>query len=377
MTKQIIFLKYSCYINFLAVFVLSVTTSVLAESTRPTIRIGVISSEIAITAAWSDSAKAGLLQALTEINAETRPEQAKIELIFEDDQHDPKRAIAAFYKLIEQEKVDLLIGPQYDTTLGPVVSLANKYKVPLITTIGSTPINTNEHGYVFHSTPSDKAGGKCLADALKQAGITKTFAYVSEETYNQSFANFVLKELPQVKIEQFDYPIDNLDARDVLLKVRSEKPEALLLFATSPGHISDVIKKLHEQNLDLPIYTNEVAHASEFVKVALEKYKSTLSYCFVPSPTNNPAANNLITQLSPTPELPLYSLVAYDTLHWLAQLTFKTGANREKIKAAIYDLKYAGLLTSYSFDKYGDLQLSAWEICKLSAKSQNCYNRQE
>jgi len=328
----------------------------MAETDPPaTIKIGVISSLDPIGGVWSNSANIGLRRAAEEINQSGGINGKKVELVFEDDRFEPKNAITAYHKLTKIDKVKIIFGPQFEQTLTPIIPLAARDGTLIITTIASTPNSKSKYPWVVHSVPPDKQAAKCLADTINSDQRSKTLFLIPEESYSQTFAKHVQKNLNQKTPKIVNYISKGVDYNALLLKVKKYKPDSLVFFFVTADAAIEAYRKLKALNIDLPIYSNEVIHTSDnFFKEVGEIAKGT-TYCIVPWSTKDHKIAAFLDTLDEKAELPFYTLIAYDTLRWLSLIMRTHGENTKEIKDAIFELDYPGIFTRYSFDQYGDL----------------------
>lgn len=319
------------------------------------IKIGVITSSEPSAEVWSSSANLGLELAVTEINQQGGVAGQQIQLIFEDDRLVPHQAVLAYHKLREQNKVDFIIGPQFDQTLAPVIPLAEKDRQLLITTITTNPVNKQKNSWIVHSAPHDKFLAQELASYILKKGHKKILCLVAEESYNQNFANYLLPYLKEIQTETVYYPVEQSDFTQLFLRLKRYQPDGLVFFFYSPATAVNAYKKLKELDIRLPVYSNEILHGSEeFIKTSGAQAQGTV-YMLSKFNESSQSVESILNKLSVKPALPLYTIVAYDTIHWLKDLINKYGNDSVKIKAAISGLDYQGLAARYRFDEFGDL----------------------
>lgn len=112
----------------------------------------------------------------------------KIKLIRLDDVSDPSAATQAARKLVEQEKVDIMIGTSSAPGATAMMSIANELKVPLIAispVLLKLPSEGHPWGVAIPQTPSLMV--KVIADRMKRDGI-KTAGFIG---FNDSWGDLV------------------------------------------------------------------------------------------------------------------------------------------------------------------------------------------
>ncbi len=87
----------------------------------------------------------------------------EIELVIKDNGDTPEKAVAAAQELINQEDVDVIIGPQFSSHAIPVAQLAEEAGVPMISPMSTNPETTANKDYVFRVGFIDSFQGRVAA----------------------------------------------------------------------------------------------------------------------------------------------------------------------------------------------------------------------
>ncbi|MBX6329517.1 MAG: ABC transporter substrate-binding protein [Pseudolabrys sp.] len=112
----------------------------------------------------------------------------KIKIIRLDDVSDPSAATQAARKLVEQEKVDIMIGTSSAPGATAMMSIANELKVPLIAispVLLKVPAEGHPWGVAIPQTPDLMV--KVIAERMKREGI-KTAGFIG---FNDSWGDLV------------------------------------------------------------------------------------------------------------------------------------------------------------------------------------------
>ncbi len=96
------------------------------------IKVGVVYAFTGLGKQWSDYGRMGLELARDEINAAGGVAGRKIELIFEDSQTEPAKAVSAYRKLVSVDRVKYVLGNVWSFITNPLIPLAGRDKVILI-----------------------------------------------------------------------------------------------------------------------------------------------------------------------------------------------------------------------------------------------------
>ena len=130
------------------------------KSTPISVKIGVIGPFSGANKGWGVSGLQGVQTAI-EYHKESNP-GLHVEIIKEDDQSDPAKAVIALAKLATQDQVDaVLVLSGSRTTLGMARS-SDRYKIPIISTLSSHPEVTN-NDWVSQIIFDDRAQGTVAA----------------------------------------------------------------------------------------------------------------------------------------------------------------------------------------------------------------------
>lgn len=156
----------------------------------------------------------------------------KITMIELDDGSDPSAATRAARKLVEEEKVDLLIGSAQATSTIAMVAVANELKVPMI---AISPINVapgkdgERWAIAVPQTPALMV--KVIAKRMQRDGI-KTVGYIG---YSDAWGDFVYDGAKAVEAEggpkvttNERYARTDTSVTGQVLKVLATRPDAFI-----------------------------------------------------------------------------------------------------------------------------------------------------
>ncbi|MDO9578536.1 MAG: ABC transporter substrate-binding protein, partial [Candidatus Cloacimonadales bacterium] len=118
------------------------------------IKIGSILPLTGDAAVYGQWAKQGLELAVNELNNNTN-QKKKIKIIYEDDQCGPQAGVNSYHKLVNVDKVKVIIGALCSSSTMAIEPLANKDKVLLFSPGSSSPLLSNSGPYFFRNWPSD------------------------------------------------------------------------------------------------------------------------------------------------------------------------------------------------------------------------------
>ena len=126
----------------------------------------------------------------------------KITLIIEDNQDKEQQAVAVAQKLINQEDVVAIIGPQASRNAIPVANVAERAQVPMISPWSTNPLTTEGKDYVFRVAFIDSFQGQVMArftfeelqSSCETCGNKVAVLYDVASDYNKGIAE-IYKEI--------------------------------------------------------------------------------------------------------------------------------------------------------------------------------------
>ena len=101
-------------------------------------------------------------------------EKYMVEVIVEDNESKPESAAKAATKLITEDEVLAIVGPQASSQAIPAGEMANNYGTPMISPWSTNPDTTKERPFVFRGCFLDPFQGPVVANFIKdEFGFTK------------------------------------------------------------------------------------------------------------------------------------------------------------------------------------------------------------
>ena len=225
--------------------VLGVVLGFLAVVTMPafaqeTLKIGAPQPMTGPDAPFGDKFKKAYGLAAEEINAKGGVNGKKIEVILED--HQAKNALAATVaeKLITQTKVLVLTGGRASGQAVEIASVAQRLKTPYVVDHPSADIITAKgFEWVYRNNPTGsiypQAFNKFISDV--PGAMPKSAAVIYDNTvFGKTIANSAMtflksKNVPIVNDEA--YPVNTLDFKPVMTKVKASNPDFVLMVAVA------------------------------------------------------------------------------------------------------------------------------------------------
>lgn len=190
------------------------------------------------TATFGADTYSGMQLAIDEIN---RAGKIKIEATLEDEKSEPTDAANAVKKLINVDKVNILLGSVASSNTNAAAPIAQAAKIPLITP-ASTNVNVTKNGdYVSRICFIDDFQGKSLAKfAIEDLKATKAAIVTdSASDYSQGLAKSFKAEFTKRGgkiVTEVSYSAKDQDFSSQLTRLRTRSPEVIFV----PGYYTEV-----------------------------------------------------------------------------------------------------------------------------------------
>jgi branched-chain amino acid transport system substrate-binding protein len=238
----------------------------------PTIKLGVA---ITLTGTQSNPGKhseQGIDIAVEQINAAGGINGKRVEVIKYDDKGQPAEALKAVTRLIEQDKVHVIMGPLSSNSVMAVGEYVNNAKVPAIgVAVGIVWLNQGWN-YYFRSSANTRTTADTLFKTIKKSGA-KTMGYFS---INEEFGNNFVKDMDaliaadgnNIKVAvQEKYKDGDTDFTAQCVKIKQANPDCLFVASWS-NDTGQLIKQIRAAGYDKPIYGDTAFSAAPVRQIA-------------------------------------------------------------------------------------------------------------
>ena len=218
-------------------------TTVASTSTVPSGEPIVIGAVVSTTGAAAPlgEPESNTMQLLEKnINASGGVLGRPLKIVIVDDQSDPKQAVTAANRLLQQEKAVALIGGSTSSTTLAIKPIATKAGVPLIAMAAANSITDEAPmDWVWRVAPKDDLA---VMRALKYIGenlkLKKIGVLYDENAFGQSGITQIEKSKDQYGLEvvaKESYKTDETDLTAQLTKIKGANPEVIVVWGTNPA----------------------------------------------------------------------------------------------------------------------------------------------
>jgi branched-chain amino acid transport system substrate-binding protein len=203
------------------------------------------------------------------------------EYIILDDGSDPGTAVRNIRKLITEDKVDVIVGPNITPAALAALDPAAEYQTPMITLIGSASVVEPQEGkkvWAFKMAQTDRAMADVMTRTMVNRNV-KTVGFIGfADSYGDSWLNEFSKfaELRHIKVvasERFNRTDASVTGQ--ILKLMAAKPDAVLIAgAGTPTVLPE--RTLVERGYKGAIYQTHGIATPEFIKLGGKDVEGTL-----------------------------------------------------------------------------------------------------
>ena len=140
---------------------------------KDTIKIGAILAVTGPASFLGDPELKTLQMRIAEINKQGGVLGKKLELVHYDNGANPKKAVTFVKRLINQDKVDAIIGASASGDSLAIMPFVQKAKIPMVSLGGSIKIVEPAQSYVFKTPATDRMACQKIYEYLEAKGKTK------------------------------------------------------------------------------------------------------------------------------------------------------------------------------------------------------------
>ena len=335
-----------------------------------TIKLGVAGPLTGDQGAFGQELKNGALIAVEEWNAKGGVLGKKIEIVWGDDQHDPKQAVAVANKFVNEGVVGV-IGHFNSSCSIPASTIYHDGKLVQLTP-GSTNPQFTERGLwnVFRVCGRDDQQGSVAANFIvKRLKKSRVAVLHDKTTYGQGLADETVKSLEKAGTKPVYYggiTQGDKDYRPVLTAMKGKDPEVLFYGGIYPEAIL-LTKQMRELGMKTIFVSGDGAWTKEYIDIAGKAAEGAF-ITFTPDQSKIKEAQGVIKKhkeqfRSDVGAYTVYSYVAANIL--IDAIAAIKSTDTSKIADYIRKTKWNTALGPIQFDKKGDVLVSpyvVWEV---------------
>ena len=312
-----------------------------------------------------------------EINAKGGIKGQKLLLIIKDSQGSPEKAVSFAKQLIEEEKVFAIIGPSTSGETMQIKALCDGSKTILVSCAAAEVIVNPLAKWVFKTPQKDSDAARKIFMALQKMKIDKIAVTSSNTGFGKAGKEQLEKIAPEFKIAialSEVYEKDATDLTGVLTKVKAANVGAIVNWSIEPAQ-AILAKNMKQLGLKMPLFQSHGFGNIKYVQAAGEAAEGIIF----------PAGRLLIAD-GLAKENPQKALLekykadyeakykedvstfgghAYDAITLLEKAIETAGADKEKVREALENLKgFVGTAGIFNFSPtdHNGLDINAFEM---------------
>lgn len=349
-------------IGAVAVVALAIVLLVTQTKKEPgEIKIGAILPLTGEAALYGESIKKGIDLGVMQINELGGIQDKKISIIYEDSKALPADGVSALRKLIDVQKVSVIIGDAVSSVTLAIAPIAEKDKVVILSPLSSSPAITNAGDFIFRNVPSDLFQGKVAAyfSIKDQSWHSLAILYINNDYgvgLRDTFSS-VVETLGGKIVASEAYEQGSTDFRTQLSKIKQANPE--VVFVIGYREAAQILVQAKEIRLKARILGTGLFEDPEIIKVA--KNAAEEVFYTIPQYTSdslNPIIREFVKAFKERngSEPDIISAYGYDAIRIMAFAMSKSKLTSETIKDQLYNIKdFEGVTGKISFDENGDI----------------------
>ena len=318
------------------------------------VKIGSILSLTGKMSNYGNSSKAAL-RAINDIINKDRKEKGfpPFELVIEDDKLEPKSGVDAAQKLIDIDKVSVIIGAQPSSVTLAIAPIAESKKTVVISPASTTTDLTIAGDYIFRTVLSGEYEGNVSADLYKQHYNGKKLAvlYINND-YGLSLKKVFLSSVGVADVLEVAYSEKDVDFKTYLTKIKDAGTEVVYILGYN--EMVMVFKQAKEMGMNV----NWIGAAQMGNKSLVDKLGTTADGVIFPSwemnleaiKTNNAEFYSLFQKYSNNADLDPFAANAVDALSILNVIIKDKPMSGEEIKNELKQItphNYTGIYPNF------------------------------
>ena len=194
-----------------------------------------------------------------------------LQLVHYDDGSDANKANAFAKRLIEDDKVDFIVGGTTTGSTMSMVPLIEKAGLPFMSLAGAVVVVEPVKKWVFKASTTDRIAAERVLTDMKKRGITKIALLSDTAGFGQSGkaqTESVVTKYGVTLVANETYGPKDTDMSPQLTKIRNTPGvEAVFVFGFGQGP-AIVTKNIKQLGIELPVYHAHGVGSEEFIKLA-------------------------------------------------------------------------------------------------------------
>lgn len=266
------------------------------------IKIGLGAPMTGGSAAFGKQLQTGAQAAIDAINAKGGVNGKQLKLVTADDACDPKQAVAAANRLVDQEKVTAVIGHFCSSSTIPASEIYDEANILNITPASTNPkVTERDLSTILRTCGRDDQQGEVDAKFMKDVLKVKRAAIINDkDTYGVGLANATRDAAKKLGIEvvlEDGVTRGERDYNALVTKIKGANVDAVF-FGGLYAEAGVLVKQMRQQGLKTPFISDDGIADPAFVTAAGGVQNAEGVYMsFLKDPRNDPASKGVVDAL--------------------------------------------------------------------------------
>ena len=323
------------------------------DGTGP-IKLGFLGALTGDAAALSADQLHAVQMAVEELNAAGGINGRMVEIVAEDGKCSGTDAASAVQKLVNIDKVPVIIGGLCSGETLAASPIVESAKVVLLSPGSSSPDITKAGDFVFRNYPSDAWKTKAMAKYANESEL-KRIAILSENTdYSQALLASLKADLPEGAVV-FDESFEpgTKDYRSLLTRLQSMEFDALVANANSDALSALIVQQFRDMGFKEEIIGADTMESAVVIDIG----EAAEGVTIINVPTageGTPYETKFIAKYGAPQSSIAWASYAHDAANVLFDAMKAVGTDGSAIRDYLYEVSYSGIIGSFTFDDNGD-----------------------
>jgi branched-chain amino acid transport system substrate-binding protein len=327
---------------------------------KDSIKLGLITPLTGDAASFGQAELDATNIAIDEINSKGGVNGRLLQLIPEDGRCNGRDATSAAQKLINIDKVRIILGGACSGETLAIAPISEPSKIILFAAFSSSPKISDAGEYIFRNSPTDNDWAPIMAETLTKQGYKKVAVVTENTDYAMGVRDIFkvkFKELGGTIVADEVYSQGSKDFRTQILKVKDGNPD--VIFVNPQDDVSGALlaKQLRELGVNTPFYSAFFLSSPKAIELAGSAVEGA-TYLDVRDLSTN-AGKALIEEYKREKGTPVSEFIIganYDRVYIIKGALEKCSEDTTCIKNYLYTIKnYEGVIGTYGFKSNGDM----------------------
>ena len=358
-------------VSFVFFLVAAVAVNASGVYAADVFKIGVIAPMTGPAAETGEGMKGASIIAADEINSKGGILGRKIELYFGDDESKAAAGASVIERLINHDKVDIIIGTMNSNVGLATMEIAANYKIPFLMTCPAAQKisdkikeNPERYKYLLKPDPTTTAHVMGVASAAEFIAQTdpahsknKTAVFLTEHTdWGKGIASVAEEEMGKVGWKVIDKEVHDIGETNfmaLLSKIKALNPDLLVTAETSASAAASLAKQFLDQGLEMYLVQVYGALKPGYLEAIGGGVDGLIAESMVECHTKlcDEFTKKYVAKYG-APKFDVCGGMQYDMMHAAAQAYEKAGSfDKDKWIQTILNMRIDGTIGVYVFNK--------------------------